>query len=289
MNNDLIKLLSEYFKGRNDISFAYLFGSIAKGTSHNESDIDIGVYFKPKTDALEYESIAEYDGEDALWSDLEHITKKQTDLVVLNRAPATLFDGVFRSGVLLYDDGSGLQTRLFLAITDAAEEFRDFVTDFYKIRERSRSLTSQDRERLIRMVSFMEQEIVEYTKFKMINQFEYQNNRPIKREFERWAENLVNSSIDIAKVLLASEKRTIPETYKAILEGMMVLPYFGEDMAKKLSQFSKMRNLLAHEYLDIRFSMLKKFVDESEPTYAYLIQFSKNILNKENGATHSIT
>lgn len=289
MNNNLIKQLSEYFKGRNDISFAYLFGSVAKGTSHNESDIDIGVYFKPKTNDLEYESTVEYDGEDVLWSDLEHITKKQTDLVVLNRAPATLFDGVFRSGVLLYDDGSGLQTRLFLAITDAAEEFRDFVTDFYKIRERSRSLTSQDRERLIRMVSFMEQEIVEYAKFKIINQFEYQNNRPIKREFERWAENLVNSSIDIAKVLLASEKRAIPETYKAILEGMMVLPDFGEDMAKKLSQFSKMRNLLAHEYLDIRFSMLKKFVDESEPTYAYLIQFSKNILNKENGATRSIT
>ncbi len=41
-----------------------------------------------------------------------------------------------------------------------------------------------------------------------------------------------------------------------------------------------MRNLLAHEYLDIRYAMLKKFVDESEPTYGYLIQFTKNILNK---------
>jgi len=279
MDKDLIvKRLSEYFKGRKDIAFAYLFGSVAKGTSHSESDIDIGVYFKPRTRELQYESSEEYDGEDSLWSDIERITKKQTDMVVLNRAPATLFDGVFRTGILLYDDGSGLRTRLFLAVTDAAEEFRDFVDDFYKIRERSRSLTPQDRERLIRMVSFLEQEITEYAKFKKIDQQEYQNNRPIKREFERWSENIVNVSIDIAKVLLASEKRAIPETYKAILEGMTVLPDFGEDTAKGLAQFSKMRNLLAHEYLDIRFSMLKKFVDESEPIYARLIKFAKDIL-----------
>jgi uncharacterized protein YutE (UPF0331/DUF86 family) len=59
---------------------------------------------------------------------------------------------------------------------------------------------------------------------------------------------------------------------------MTVLPDFGEDTAKGLAQFSKMRNLLAHEYLDIRFSMLKKFVDESEPIYARLIKFAKDIL-----------
>lgn len=276
----LINQLSQYFKGRNDISFAYLFGSIAKGTSHNESDIDIGVYFKPKSNMLEYESTIEYDEEDNIWSDLEKITKKQTDLVVLNRAPATLFDSVFRTGVLLYDDNSGLKTRLLLAITDAAEEYRDFVDDFYLIRERSRSLTPQDKERLIRMISFLEQEISEYPRFKKVSQSEYQNNRSIKREFERWSENIVNVSIDIAKVLLASEKKVIPETYKAILESMMTLPGFGEDNAKKLSQFSKMRNLLAHEYLDIRFSMLVKFVNESEAVYSHLITFSKNIIGK---------
>ncbi len=136
--DNLIRRLSEYFKGRKDVSFAYLFGSFSKGTYHNESDIDIGVYFKPKINMLEYESVEEYENENILWSDLERITKKQTDMVVLNRAPATLFDGVFRTGVLLYDDNSGLRTRLFLAITDAAEEFRDFVNDFYQIRERSR-------------------------------------------------------------------------------------------------------------------------------------------------------
>jgi predicted nucleotidyltransferase len=145
--DSLIKKLSEYFKERNDVSFAYLFGSIAKGTSHNESDIDVGVYFKPGSRELEYESNTEYANEDTIWSQIENLTKKQTDMVVLNRAPATLFDGVFRTGVLLYDDGSGLRMRLFLAITDAAEEFRDFVNDFYAIRERSRSLTPQDRER----------------------------------------------------------------------------------------------------------------------------------------------
>lgn len=279
MNKELlVKKLSEYFKGRKDVAFAYLFGSTAKNTIHSESDIDVGVYFFPAGRGLEYESSVEYPDEDKIWSALERFTGKQTDLVVLNRAPATLFFAVFQTGVPLCVNDEGLRSRLYLAVSDAAEEFRDFVSDFIRVRERSRSLSEIDRERLGRLVSFLEQEIAEYDKFRKVTQGEYQFNLDIKRSFERWAENLANASIDVAKVLLASGKKAIPETYKAILESLMALDGFSETTAKQLAQFSKIRNLLAHEYLDIRFVLLQKFVKESEPAYTNLVCFVKSVL-----------
>jgi len=274
----LVQKLSEYFKGRRDVAFAYLFGSTAKGTSHSESDIDVGVYFTPFDQGLEYESSTEYPAEDEIWSAIEHLTGRQTDLVVLNRAPATLFYAVFQTGMPLGVNDEGLRLRLYLAVSDAAEEYRDFVDDYYKISERSHSMTPIDKERLQRLVRFLETEMNDFKTFADVSQRQYEHEIGTRRNLERWAENMVNASIDIAKTLLASEKRAIPQTYKTILEGLMVLEGFTEETAKQLAQFSKMRNLLAHEYLDLRFSLLQKFVKESEPAYADLIHFVKKIM-----------
>ena len=43
-----IKKLKTYFKNRDDVLMAFLFGSRAKGISAKRSDWDIGVYLKPK-------------------------------------------------------------------------------------------------------------------------------------------------------------------------------------------------------------------------------------------------
>ena len=64
MSQELIKKLNNYFERHKDISFAYLFGSTVSGNTHSESDIDIGVYFVPKTKELEYESNVEHENED---------------------------------------------------------------------------------------------------------------------------------------------------------------------------------------------------------------------------------
>ena len=41
MSDRLIKSLREYFAGRKDVAFAYLFGSRARGDGHKRSDVDI--------------------------------------------------------------------------------------------------------------------------------------------------------------------------------------------------------------------------------------------------------
>ncbi len=282
MNEELVKKLNLYFQNRKDVSFAYLFGSTVTGNTHSGSDVDIGVYFVPKTNELEYESDVEYDNEDEIWLDLEKITKKETDMVVLNRAPSTLFYSVLQNGQKLFARDENLVTRLYLSISMAAEDFRYFVSDYIKIEERSNSLNEIDKNRLKKIVNFLEKEVEYFEKFRKVDQITYMKDVDKKRSIERWVENIVNSSVDIAKIILASEKKQIPDTYKFIIQSLGTVDGFDSSVAIAISSFSKMRNLLAHEYLDIRFAQIKEFTEQSEDSYKYLISFVKNFINKSN-------
>ena len=262
---------------------AFVFGSAVKGTATTESDVDIAVYFTPKGKELEWEETQVYhDKEDKIWGDVEHIVGARTDFVVLNRAPATLAATVISEGVPITIKDYAMYLRFFLNISSAAEYFREFTSDFWAIKQRSRSLTDIDRDRLIRIADFLETELNEYPVFTSLNQKIYESDAAMRRNAERWAENIVNSSIDIAKIILASEKKRIPQTYREVLKELSLVDDFKEDIAEKLARFAKLRNILAHEYLDIRFAHIKNFIQESELAYRELLGFVKSFIKNRN-------
>ncbi len=276
-----LSLLKAYFAKQPEIVMAFIFGSVVKGQETQESDVDIAVYFKPSGPELEWEDEKEYPEEDRIWDEVEKIIGRRTDLVVLNRAPATLVYSVFHQGKPIVIKDKTLYQRLFLLISSAAEDFRDFAADFWRIKERSASLNEIDRHRLVKLVDFSEKELGEFDKFFNLDKHEYENNPDRRRNFERWAENIVNSSIDLAKIILSSEKKPIPQTYREILQSLSLIPNFDPVVAEKLSQFAKLRNILAHEYLDIRFARLQKFVQEMKAVYSSLLSFTRIFINKK--------
>mgnify|MGYP000622107596 CR=1 FL=1 len=89
-------------------------------------------------------------------------------------------------------------------------------------------LLPENRERLIRYVDFLESEIEDFSKFLKVDWKTYSVDRDIRRNLERWIENIVNCSIDIAKVLLISESKQIPGSYKGILMELGATEYFDE-------------------------------------------------------------
>jgi len=76
---------------------AYLFGSVARGAAHTQSDVDLAVLFEsppaPRLDAgpLDFERA------------LERALGRPVQLVVLNRAPADLVHRVLRDGRVVLD------------------------------------------------------------------------------------------------------------------------------------------------------------------------------------------
>lgn len=136
----------------------------------------------------------------------------------------------------------------------------------------------EERERLIRLLDYLESEVSEYPTFADLTWEIYQKDKPARRNVERWIENIVMSSIDLAKVLLASENRPIPDSYKETLYNIGLLGEFDEEFGRRLSKWAGLGNIVAHEYLDIRWKNIREFIKESEPAFAGLVKGVKKML-----------
>lgn len=140
-------------------------------------------------------------------------------------------------------------------------------------------LLPEDRERLIRYIDFMESELSDFPKFSNVDRKTYGENKDLRRNLERWVENLVNCSIDIAKVILLTEERRIPQTYREILQELGATEYFDEEFGEKISEWAALRNILAHEYLDVRWNSIKSFIRSAEPVYKrFVIQIKSSLI-----------
>ena len=127
----VLKALKDYFEGREDIAFAFLFGSAARGKVRKEGDIDIAVYFKPSED-LEWEAFnGNYPGEARIGLDMERLLKKEVDVVVLNRARAVLADEILRKGKPIIIRDRGLFLDFLCIVSDEAEYMRNWLLRSY--------------------------------------------------------------------------------------------------------------------------------------------------------------
>jgi uncharacterized protein len=122
-----LSILKEFFKDRGDIIMAFLFGSVAKGKSMKESDIDIAVYFKNYDEKLVFKT----------WNDLEDLLKKDVDLVVLNIANATIAWEALRGKKIVVND-ENFYLNYMLNVSMEAEDFREVIFDIYKRRQERR-------------------------------------------------------------------------------------------------------------------------------------------------------
>jgi len=137
------------------------------------------------------------------------------------------------------------------------------------------------KQRLLRLINFLEIELRDYSKFRQITQAEYREDRDKSRNVERWVENIINSSVDISKVILTYEGKGLPDNYKEIVLSLSLVKDLGIGDAEALSYWVKFRNIISHEYLDIRWASIKKFISETEPLYRDLLDKVKIYLEKQ--------
>lgn len=272
-----LKILGNYFSGRDDVVMAFLFGSRASQRERKSSDWDIGVYFKPES-RLELETTREYPCEARVRSDVENILASEVDFVVLNRARPSLVFSVLNAGKPIIIKDSRMFLELLSKTHYEAVDFWGFVGEFWEIYKRAASLTPEARAILIEHLAFLENEFIDLPKFQGFTWQKYREDRDARRNLERWIENLVMSSLDIAKVILASGKKDVPQTYRETLRAFGAM-YFDAAFSDQFAEFSELRNIIAHEYLDIRWQRLQKFIKKAEELYPVFIQKVKDLVS----------
>lgn len=135
---EMVMKLRKYLEKRNEVIMAFLFGSWAKGEAGIDSDMDIAVYFKPKTGVLEWEdSKAYYESEDFIWLEIERIVQREVDLLILNRAAATVAESALRGIPIIIKDRH-IYMDFLLRITSEAIDFRGWVEGYWNLKESRR-------------------------------------------------------------------------------------------------------------------------------------------------------
>jgi uncharacterized protein len=80
-----------------EIVAAYLFGSRARGTARESSDVDLAVLLRSRPVARLSNVAREFE------ASVERVLRRPVDVVVLNTAPADLVHRVLRDGMLVLD------------------------------------------------------------------------------------------------------------------------------------------------------------------------------------------
>jgi len=143
-------------------------------------------------------------------------------------------------------------------------------------------LEKEIRFRLIKYLTFIENELKDYETFETLSWKEYNDDRGKRRNVERWIENIINSSIDIAKLILISEGLSLPDTYKDVVKNLSLVANFNVEGVKKLSRWVSLRNIISHEYLDIRWASIQRFISESELFYEDFLKRVQNYLKEHS-------
>lgn len=258
--------LKKFLQKESAVELAFLFGSAVAGRGTEESDIDIGVW------------LSNLSQEDKLWSDLSRLLQQEVDLVVLNKAPASLILKALQSGAPLTVKDQRLYWDLYLRASSEVEDFLEFMKSYQEIADRAKSLASEDAIRLRERYNFLKNEFQDLKEYKAISQQEFAENKKQRLAMERWAERMINATIDIAKLMLASEKKPVPRTYEEALLYFAFMAGFEDKEANHFARFARLRNLLAHEYLDILYARIQKFIKASPDYYPKIFKFIESRL-----------
>lgn len=265
---ETIQRIREYMFQNDSVVLAFLFGSRAKGYARVSSDWDIGVYLLKDNQALERE----------IWASVEKITDQNVDLIVLNRAPAGVADTAIR-GIPLAIKDQELWLNFFLRTTNNAIDFRKTAREYADIYWRSSSLSQEDRYALDRRLVFLDAELRILEEYRGTTREQYEKDYRVQRIVERTIENLMNAVIDAAKIILASEKHPIPQTYHEIIALVATLHPYDRALAEKLASWAWLRNILAHEYLDLRWKDINEFLGEAPEIIAQFISAARKMLS----------
>lgn len=248
MEDKKIEGLKEYLRNEPNVILGFLFGSQTKDSVMDESDFDLALYLKDER------------VEDEIYSNLIEILGGNIDLVLLNEVPASLSSNVLRTGIPLVIKDKGLYLDLYLKVSSEALDFLEFAEDYFRIYRSSKSLSPEEKIRLLERVQFLDSELGEIEDFRGLSFNEYCHDKSKRRNIERWTENILNATIDIAKIVLAGQKRRMPHSYEEALLYFALSVGFNEEDSKVFSRFAGLRNILAHEYLGGLYKKIQDFI-----------------------------
>jgi predicted nucleotidyltransferase len=122
---EILRQLREFFGCHHEgLICVYLYGSMARGVAHQNSDVDLAVLYAqdppPTLDGLGL----------GLGSTLERHLGRLVDLLVLNHAPVDLVHRILRDGMLVYDREPSTRVRFEVQARNAYFDLLPYLRQY---------------------------------------------------------------------------------------------------------------------------------------------------------------
>lgn len=120
--------LTTFLRGKEDIMFAYLFGSTARMEDNKKSDIDIAVYLTK--DTIQHSPLYP----ESLSLSLEKKIKRPIDIRVLNNQNLRFLHQVLKDGELLFSKNNTQRVLFETDVYDRYLDFKYFIDQYNRLR-----------------------------------------------------------------------------------------------------------------------------------------------------------
>lgn len=131
---------------------------------------------------------------------------------------------------------------------------------------------------IVRRIEFIEEEIADLKEYEALNFDTYSVDRKKRRDVERIIENVANAVIDIGKILLVGQETALPDTYREIFSALKQSGVIDEELSVRLSDLARLRNVLAHQYLDIKWDLIRDFLQDGKNAVVEFLRVTKKMI-----------
>jgi predicted nucleotidyltransferase len=128
MINEILQRVKKVIKKHGEITFAYLYGSLAKGEERRSSDVDVGVFLERN-----FKRKVFYEAQLAL--EIEKEAKlRNVEVVVLNGKSLRFLNQVLRYGKLIISRNEKERIKFETFVTKSYIDFKPYYEEYDRLR-----------------------------------------------------------------------------------------------------------------------------------------------------------
>ncbi|MBM3236624.1 DUF86 domain-containing protein [Candidatus Poribacteria bacterium] len=252
----------------------WLFGSYAKGNQTPLSDIDIA--YLP-VDGLESSCVEELDKK--LYNRLSRLFETDDiSLVNLRDTPLNLIFSALKEGKVL-----------FCRAPEEVSNFKEHIMNLYPETKKIRRMAllnfesqmketgmSLDKEKIIEQLRMIKSDIEKLREKRALSEDEYLMDEDTQTVVERKFQTAIESCVNIGNHLISTMNLELASDYASVFRSLRTANLISSDLAEKMADMARFRNLLVHLYWRIDH---EKIYEGMEARIETLEKFTREILN----------
>ncbi|MHA1593227.1 MAG: type VII toxin-antitoxin system HepT family RNase toxin [Candidatus Baldrarchaeia archaeon] len=253
---------------RDDILFAYVFGSVAKGTvSYRDIDIAVHLREKPARERLEILSKLVYEISESLG-----VNPSKIDLVEISNVPRSLKYAIVKEGIRILGDDKQIFEEALIFYPELQIDVRIWGSLDPDPKPDKTILESRVSE-LRRNIEYLRKEVLGKKVEEVLKSYKD------VLAMERATHRAIEAILDICRHLVSVYNLGVAESYGEYPRRLADAGLMPKELAESIRKLAGLRNILVHRYLKLDYKLLREMIKILvEEVYSKFVEWCKSLL-----------